>query len=280
MAIQIRWRESDIPYLESEPTIPATASYNTNTAAYPGYDDYTTYEEPTSISNIPSVHTATATITTTSTASPTINAVATKLVQAQSMSRGAKIGLGVAIPIGFLGIAAAALAGCFLFWRRRRSRSSGSSLPRVQSTRSARYATMEQSLQMTQSPGDVDEYPSPSSQTQGQGPLRSPTDFDPRLLTASPSPSPPPANESIGIARTIGIASPAYSGHVRVSSLPEVVTSPNDDEEVRQIQIERARLQERRSRLFQINQLDQQEERLRQRLESRVTAIGGQPSHS
>jgi hypothetical protein len=291
MALQIRWRASDLELLETTPTIPATASYNTDPASYTGYNDTATYTRgPTNLTKNPSGYTRSETRITSPTvyasrtipASPVITALATKIVQAQGLSKGAKISIGVAVPIAFLGLAAVALAGCLLLWRRNKSKStksqgsSDSSLPRGHSTRSAQYATMERSIHMTQSPSDIDELPTPLPHAQGQTGPRSPADFDPRLLTASPSP--PPAVENIGLARTIGIASPSHSGHARVSSLPEVVRRPTDDEEVRQIQLEQARLQERRSRLFQMNQLDQEEERLRRRLESRMTAIGGQPS--
>jgi hypothetical protein len=182
-------------------------------------------------------------------------------------------------PIAVLGFAAAAIAFCLL-WRRRKAKSdlsqgrNSDNLPEVLTQRSkpsAQYATMEKSIQVTQSPA-TDDFSSPSTRRNLYSVPKNSISPDPRQFTTSPSPPP----DNIGVATTIGHASSSRLGdHDGDSNLPEVVVRPGDDNEIRRIQLEQARLQERKSRLVQMVQLEREEEMLERRLQSRMKQIGG-----
>jgi hypothetical protein len=292
MAVQIRWQSSDLSTLHPAPTTPARESFNTDTNAYFDFwvstDTYSyTYSGSSALptERLTKDLGAYSTVTRFLTPTPTPTASIKTLPAQAGMSKSTKIGIGVAVPIAFLGFAAAAIAG-FLLLRRRRSKTSKSSqasssddypevATRHRSHPSAQYATMEKSIQMTASPTPLEEFPTPPNTTSFNQVPRNSTSNDSRQFSASPSP-PPHGPDSIGIATTLGPASPTgSSGHVRVSSLPEVVVNPREDNEVKRIKEEQARLRERKSRLFQMAQLDQEEEQLRRRLESRLTQIGG-----
>ncbi|KAF2429722.1 hypothetical protein EJ08DRAFT_679678 [Tothia fuscella] len=278
LAVQIRWRPQDLPFLETKPAVPAIQSFNTDPGAFGDgsalstFDLINTYASlPTQITKDPSAYS-----TITVTASNTWKATPTQVSrQSQGMSKSTKIGVGVAVPIGVLGFIAAAITGCLLLWRRRKLRkakkTAGSSDTDLlealnnQDPKSAQYAAMDRSIQITQSPSDDVSFSPVFAELRDTS--------NPGLLPTSQSTT-PSGPDGIGVARTISHASPSHSNHARVSNLPEVVRQPGDDEEIRQIQIERAKLQERRSRLFQMPELDQEEERLRRRLEGRLVSIG------
>ncbi|EON61225.1 hypothetical protein W97_00438 [Coniosporium apollinis CBS 100218] len=287
-AIQVRWQETDLPNLETDPLRPGRI--------------------PTHTRNSPS-DTATPAGIATGGASATGTTFTT--VQSSGFSKGALVGIVVAVAVVLLAV----LAGAFLiFWRRKRAKPAyhapQQDLPEVMApTPNGYYDPSKQSAYATSYPVATQYYggghPQPVQQQQQHAypqnatpPIEMPTSPSATQMPTSPLAAPasvpvqhsrqPSAPSDVSSPPIPTLLSPASSvAPTRQTSIGDLASSSNEppvllapgsttgsadsqpwatDEEMAQIRQRQAQLQDKRQRLLQLQEIEEEEERLKMRL--------------
>ncbi|KAF2458213.1 hypothetical protein BDY21DRAFT_215435 [Lineolata rhizophorae] len=294
--IQVRWQESDLAALETDPTDPATTyDFFTPTGVTPS----------TTSTSFFTTTTSTSTSSPTTTSGPSVPPIPTSSTtgsgggssgsssddddddSGSGLATGAKIGIGVAVPVAVLAITSALL--WFFFIHRKKN------------AKSPEHEPMQPSM-YAQQPPTTPGYPPPPG-VPGAA-MMSPNDKMPMMTTAGPldysqqqqqpypmgyGPPPPqqpyPINTGMyGSGAPVG-PSPGTPGAYQQGayappppppesqprgSVAEGAAAagppPGVDPQVWAIQQEQTRLAERRARLQQMAELDDEEERLRDRM--------------
>ncbi|KAF1984171.1 hypothetical protein K402DRAFT_406153 [Aulographum hederae CBS 113979] len=283
-AIQVRWAQTDLINLETNPTAPGVTP--------------TSSETGTTIPFISSRTGSSSTFTTTTSSSITPGPTPSG---SSGLSTGAKIGIGVAVPL----VVVALVAGMLIFFYVRHQKKKSQQHPNqamapvtYQQQPSGQYANpmpmqgqwggyqpvpptekggvavhdtsipMHQMSQQTSPNPSAMASPNPASELSSTSPVYIP----PQHHQGFAPPAEAPGNNTY---------IPGFVAPPPPSSGPIPIPPPQqspEDEELQRLKIEQQRLTERRARLAEMEQLDEQERRLQQQVDSRMSVLRGTSS--